>query len=131
MFITACYYHVTYAFQSESTLYSCLNIKKLLAQNRRGISSLSDSDRIRTHNHLVHNETLNQLAKLDNNWAVLWVLALNICLNGWVFVSKLIGCGFVSRFSIYAIVSNLAILAFLKVSDQHLQRLMNRATVGV
>ena len=131
MFITACYYHVTYAFQSESTLYSCLNIKKLLAQNRRGISSLSDSNRIRTHNHLVHNETLNQLAKLDNNWAVLWVLALNICLNGWVFVSKLIGCGFVSRFSIYAIVSNLAILAFLKVSDQHLQRLMNRATVGV
>ena len=131
MFITACYYHVTYAFQSESTLYSCLNIKKLLAQNRRGISSLSDSNRIRTHNHLVHNETLNQLAKLDNNWAVLWVLALNICLNGWVFVSKLIGCGFVSRFSIYAIVSNLAILAFLKVSDQHLQGLMNRATVGV
>ena len=131
MFITASYYHVTYAFQSESTLYSCLNIKELLAQNRRGISSLSDSNRIRTHNHLVHNETLNQLAKLDNNWAVLWVLALNICLNGWVFVSKLIGCGFVSGFSIYAIVSNLAILAFLKVSDQHLQGLMNRATVGV
>ena len=24
-------YHVTYAFQSESTLYSCLNIKKPLA----------------------------------------------------------------------------------------------------
>ena len=131
MFITACYYHVTYAFQSESTLYSCLNIKELLAQNRRGISSLSDNNRIRTHNHLVHNETLNQLAKLDNNWAVLWVLALNICLNGWVFVFKLIGCGFVSRFSIYAIVSNLAILAFLKASDQHLQGLMNRATVGV
>ena len=131
MFITACYYHVTYAFQSESTVYSCLNIKELLAQNRRGISSLSDSNRIRTHNHLVHNETLNQLAKLDNNWAVLWVLALNIYLNGWVFVSKLIGCGFVSRFSIYAIVSNLAILAFLKISDQHLQGLMNRATVRV
>ena len=28
-------YHVTYAFQSESTLYSSLNVKELLAQNRR------------------------------------------------------------------------------------------------
>ena len=27
-------YHVTYAFQSESTLYSCLNVKELLARNR-------------------------------------------------------------------------------------------------
>ena len=26
-----CSYHVTYVFQSESTLYSCLNIKELLA----------------------------------------------------------------------------------------------------
>ena len=28
---TVCSYHVTYAFQSESTLYSCLNVKELLA----------------------------------------------------------------------------------------------------
>ena len=27
--------HVTYAFQSESTLYSCLNVKELLARSRR------------------------------------------------------------------------------------------------
>ena len=27
-------YHVTYAFQSEFTLYSCLNVKELLAQSR-------------------------------------------------------------------------------------------------
>ena len=27
---TVCSYYVTYAFQSESTLYSCLNIKELL-----------------------------------------------------------------------------------------------------
>ena len=27
---TVCSYHVTYAFQSESTLYSCLNVKELL-----------------------------------------------------------------------------------------------------
>ena len=31
------FYLVTYAFQSESTLYSCLNVKELLAQNRREI----------------------------------------------------------------------------------------------
>ena len=29
-----CSYHVTYAFQSESTLYSCLNVKELLARSR-------------------------------------------------------------------------------------------------
>ena len=34
---TVCSYHVTYAFQSESTLYSCLNVKELLARNRRKI----------------------------------------------------------------------------------------------
>ena len=25
-----CFYHVTYEFESESTLYSCLNVKELL-----------------------------------------------------------------------------------------------------
>ena len=35
--LTVCSYHVTYAFQSESTLYSCLNFKELLARNRRKI----------------------------------------------------------------------------------------------
>ena len=34
---TVCSYHVTYAFQSKSTLYSCLNVKELLARNRREI----------------------------------------------------------------------------------------------
>ena len=29
--------HVTYAFQSESTLYICLNVKELLARSRREI----------------------------------------------------------------------------------------------
>ena len=27
-FLTVCSYHVPYAFQSESTLYSCLNVKE-------------------------------------------------------------------------------------------------------
>ena len=32
--LTVFSYHVMYVFQSESTLYSCLNVKELLAQNR-------------------------------------------------------------------------------------------------
>ena len=35
--LTVCFYHVTYAFQSESTLYSCLNVKELLARRTREI----------------------------------------------------------------------------------------------
>ena len=35
--VTVCSDHVTYAFQSESTLYSCLNVKELLARSRREI----------------------------------------------------------------------------------------------
>ena len=34
---SVCYYHVTYAFQSESTLYSCLSVKELFARSRREI----------------------------------------------------------------------------------------------
>ena len=50
--LTVCSYHVTYAFQSESILYNCLNVKELLAWSRRVIWSLSDwnwlSVRLRT-----------------------------------------------------------------------------------
>ena len=35
--LTVCSCHVTYTFQSESTLYSCLNVKELLARSRREI----------------------------------------------------------------------------------------------
>ena len=31
--MVVCHYHVAYAFQNESTLYSCLNVKELLAQS--------------------------------------------------------------------------------------------------
>ena len=37
-----CYYHVTYAFQSEYTLFSSLNVKERLPRNRRNIWSLSE-----------------------------------------------------------------------------------------
>ena len=42
----------------------CLNFKELLALNRHHIWSLSDSNKIRIHNHLVHKRTLGHLAKL-------------------------------------------------------------------
>ena len=64
-FMTVCYYQCTHTFQSESALYSCLNVKELLAQNRRDIWSLSDSNGIRFHNHLVRKQWLNHLVQLD------------------------------------------------------------------
>ena len=59
-----CFYHVTYVFQSESTLYICLNVKETLARNRRRIWNLSDCNGTRTHNYLACKRTLNHLAKL-------------------------------------------------------------------
>ena len=40
--LTVCSYYVTYAFQSESTLWICLNVKEFLARNRCDIWSLSE-----------------------------------------------------------------------------------------
>ena len=45
--LTVCSY-VTYAFQSESTLCSCLNVKELFARNKGDIWSLSDCNGSRT-----------------------------------------------------------------------------------
>ena len=41
----------------------CRNVIELLARSRRHIWSLSDSNVIRTHNHLVRKRTLDNLAK--------------------------------------------------------------------
>ena len=49
-FLTVCSCHVPYAFQSESTLYSCLNVKELLARSRREIWRWSDCNWTRTQN---------------------------------------------------------------------------------
>ena len=62
IFIAVCYYHITHMFQSESTLYICLNVKEVYAWNKR--IAWSDSNRIRTHNHFVCKQTLNHLAKV-------------------------------------------------------------------
>ena len=64
VWLTICSYDVMYAFQSESTCYSCLNVNELLAWSRCEIWSSSDCNWTRTHNHLVHKWTLNHLAKL-------------------------------------------------------------------
>ena len=57
---TVCSCHVTYAFHSESTFYSCLNVKELLARSRREIWRLNDCNWTRTQNHLAK---LGSLAK--------------------------------------------------------------------
>ena len=62
--LTVCSCHVSYAFQSQSTLYSCLNLKELLAWSRREIWSLSDCNWARTQDHLVRKRTLNHLVKM-------------------------------------------------------------------
>ena len=64
MHLTVCSCHGTYAFQSQSTLYSCLNVTEILVQRRCEIWSLSDCNPTQTHNHLVHKRILNHLAKL-------------------------------------------------------------------
>ena len=37
LYFILCSYHVTYAFQNESTLCGCLTVKELIDQNRREI----------------------------------------------------------------------------------------------
>ena len=50
-------------FQSESILYSYMNIKEFFAQNRRDIWSLSDTNGIQSQEHLIQKQTLSHLAK--------------------------------------------------------------------
>ena len=61
--LTAWSDHVTYVSSCESTLYSCLTVKELLARNRH-IWNLSDCNGTGTQNHLVCKGTRNHLAKL-------------------------------------------------------------------
>ena len=79
--LTVCFYHVTHTFQSEFTIYGCLNVKELLAWNRRKIWSLSYWSWTWNHKHLVCKWTLNHLANWPNNWSVLWVLICTLHLT--------------------------------------------------
>ena len=62
---TVCSCHATYAFQSESTLCSCLNVKELFSRSRSEIWSLSDCYWTRTQNHLVRKGILNHLGLIE------------------------------------------------------------------
>ena len=64
--LTVCSCHVTNAFQSESTLYSSLNVKELFAQNRREIGIIECGftlkrihDMTRTYSIAQHFEILH------------------------------------------------------------------------
>ena len=64
MHLTVCCCHVMHAFQSQSTIYSFLNVEKLLARRKREIWSLGDCKCALTQNHLIRKWTLNHLAQL-------------------------------------------------------------------
>ena len=57
---TVCSCHVTYAFESESALYSSLNVKELLAR--------SECNWTRTQKHLVCKRTRHHLAKVTGQF---------------------------------------------------------------
>ena len=61
------YLSAPYAFQIESTLYSCLNVKELFALNKHDICGLSDSNGIRTHNHLVRKTNTQPFSQTGQN----------------------------------------------------------------
>ena len=72
MYLPACYHYFTYALQSESILYTCINVKEPISGNRCVILSLSDKNEIWNSIHLVRKWTLNHLDRLDKYWAVLY-----------------------------------------------------------
>ena len=74
--LTVCSHHAMYAFQSESTLYSCLNVKQLHARNRCVIWSLSGYNKTWVHNHLVRKQTLtypNWVYELSVRLQIKWL----------------------------------------------------------
>ena len=101
--MTVCSCYVTYLFQSESTLYTCLNVKELLARSRHHIWSLSDSNWTRTQYHLVRKRTLEEYSRNTRVW-----------LNKWVFICELSSCGFESSYC------HLNAVQCLKCQDLHI-----------
>ena len=96
MHLTICSYHVTYAIQSEATLYSCLNPHSIVATlyscqvtKECGFTLKRVRDMIRTCSQMHYTD------KYSQHSSIIWP----VWLNGWVFVYKLNGCGFRSRCS--------------------------------
>ena len=58
--LTVWFCHVTYALQSESTLYSWLNVEELLAQSRSKIWRWSNCNCTGTQDHLARKRRLTQ-----------------------------------------------------------------------
>ena len=52
--------------KNESTVWNCMIIKEVSAQNRHDICKLRDCNETETNDHIVHKRTLNYLAKLAN-----------------------------------------------------------------
>ena len=76
--VTICFYHVMHAFQSESTLYICLNIKELLAQNRGHIWLW-----VRVpFQSLKSLKTSNQTIYCINSHAIIFCLMIFAIING-------------------------------------------------
>ena len=51
-------------FKSESTLYTCRNVKELVARGGFEIRSFSDCNWTQTHNNLIDRRKFKYLAKL-------------------------------------------------------------------
>ena len=77
--------HMNFRLNPHSIV--CLNVKALLAWSRCHIWSLSDSNTIWTHNHLVRKQTFNHLAK----WAK-WLSCVVITYQYGVFDCMLFSC---------------------------------------
>ena len=84
--LTVCSCHVTYAFQSVSTLFNYLKVKEHVAPNSCKIWSLSDCNWTQTQNHLVRQRTLNHLAKLTKWWSCVLITYLYGTFD-WMFLS--------------------------------------------
>ena len=95
--LNVCSYHVTHAFQSESTLYSCLNVKELLAWNWYKIWNLSDCSwtQIQVCDMIRKYSNMHSTNKYSQHSSIIWP----VWLNGWMFVYELSGCGFESSCS--------------------------------
>ena len=76
LFVRCC---VTYAFESESTHYSCLNVKELLVGSRRIMWSLSDCNLPWIQNHLKEHSTI--CPNWPNDWALFWVFIWTVQLT--------------------------------------------------
>ena len=91
------HYHVTYAFQSESTLCICFNVKGLPGPNRSQIWNLSECNRTRTKSHLVLKKDSTSWPNQPNDWAELWV---GICTEHTTVCCYHVTYGFQSEFKL-------------------------------